>query len=599
MSNSTDLEMVSLLTDLKKKAKDIADEVINISQSSSDDFINIGNALQLFYEKSENITQLSREISTALSSDEIHASVTNLQNLLSKIDSLREVEKNRDSWRFSRLTETRKMVSDLITPLEGLGRDGLILQMMGISVKVESRQLDGSDAGFSGLAKDIKTHGKYVNENSAGIVERVFSLSEQLMATLKLSQQNSNQGIFFLSDVIKKAEEATDAIQELKLTSQSTAEDVVESYNEIQNNIAGVVVSSQFQDITRQQMEHVSEALEKVVIKIENELKDEMPQHHKLALLKVASDVIEIQNAQLNHALNEFVSAVSNIIQNMGNIAERIEIINQSSGSINKTSDNIEIPPLQRVENNINAINSALQKNVENEKKISQIVLDSAKQVNTVTEFIDDIVYTNSNIELVAMNARIKASQARGNGATLDVLAGEIHKLSMDTRRLTQKISSLLKNLENYTRNLIKEIDEQITENENNFNPVLEDIQQYIDKIKTTEKHIDELLEKMEVEASQLSESITDEVSGIKIHYLIENNIGVVMEKLDQLKEEISQIIPSGFELNDQEQVDLKNLYTMDSERKIHALKVKNGDYEEFNNTNENDDEFDDNIELF
>jgi methyl-accepting chemotaxis protein len=74
----------------------------------------------------------------------------------------------------------------------------------------------------------------------------------------------------------------------------------------------------------------------------------------------------------------------------------------------------------------------------------SKTMSNMAETISTVSTFVRGIEDIGAEIELIALNARVKAAHTGDQGRTLGVIAMEIQNLSVDARNRTGKVTGIL-----------------------------------------------------------------------------------------------------------------------------------------------------------
>src|SRR6185369_16231021 len=92
---------------------------------------------------------------------------------------------------------------------------------------------------------------------------------------------------------------------------------------EVSGNLSEVVTSMQSHDITRQQLEHIVEALERLAADLRVVGDAGQDEEQRRNLIIETGDVCELQSAQLRHASSEFYGAACSIVDNLRDVARK------------------------------------------------------------------------------------------------------------------------------------------------------------------------------------------------------------------------------------------------------------------------------------
>jgi Methyl-accepting chemotaxis protein len=385
-------------------------------------------------------------------------------------------------------------------------------------------------------------------------------------------------------------------------------ENIANNSKNVSKNIGNIVTSIQFHDITRQQMEHVYEALEEVSGKINlsgfrGSVK-EVPEDN----LSTLHDVCELQSYQFSSSINEFVEAVDNIILHLKDVEHNVTDIfsdtlcllaeDDSSGD-NSRKDN----SLSAVKTELSAILSSLHKNEEISEELSKSIKSVVEIVEDLAKYVLEIEEIGTEIEIIALNARIKAAHTGLNGLALGVLAEEIQKLSIDAKAQTISVTGILQDIGKISKTLKMSIDESAQkEDSNSVSDINEKIIGLINTIIDLEKDTKVTIDGIRTKVTNLKDDINKTADNIKIHHqnkqIADGINALLMAIISVLKKNINPAV------NKKSNVDnLLAKYTMDSERQIHErfskkekLAIENNDDE---SEKKQDDFFGDNVDLF
>jgi len=374
---------------------------------------------------------------------------------------------------------------------------------------------------------------------------------------------------------------------------------------QISSSISEIVSSLQFHDIVRQQIEHVAEALEDSVNRIPEYFTDENEDIIIDHFLHI-SDVCEIQMAQLEHSNLQVTEAVEKVIENLKGISIFIQslyanIVRIASGS--KKGDESFIAVIKK--DLLNLIEN-LKKNKEIAEELTNSIKEVVDTVSVLGKYVEEINETGDEIELIALNARVKAAHTGLSGAVLDVLAEAIQRLSFDSKDLINGISIKLSSISE-TSELLKNNSEKIfvLEEGSFMTETSEDITRIINNLNKIDNKIWENFELIGKSVDELKVSIKGEVGNIKVQKKINSELSQFVMLLKDIVKMISQNVESDKARPNKITDHLHKLYSMESERKIHKTFVDKKSFtignqnKRINDKKKKEDDFGDNVELF
>lgn len=221
--------------------------------------------------------------------------------------------------------------------------------------------------------------------------------------------------------------------------------------------------------------------------------------------------------------------------------------------------------------------------------------------VDDLSTYVSEIEEVGSEIEIIALNARVKAAHFGTNGSALGVLAESIQRLSLEAKQQTVSTADILENIISGSKKLRNDLE---SKNENsqqaNVSSAIQKINELLGSMKSVETNTNERVELIKENVGALKNKIDIAKNGITIHEDAENVIGLIINELNNTVD----FIRSNFELQSNRRENTKNIYakyTMQSERKIHEnfSERENPVFSEAAQPVANEKSFGDNIELF
>jgi len=251
----------------------------------------------------------------------------------------------------------------------------------------------------------------------------------------------------------------------------------------------------------------------------------EMAEGVSKAMEDIAKGTVE-QSSELNGTLvvmENLSSSINNIIDNVSNIT----IASNEAEKVGDESLNI-VKGLEIKTKNSNEAMGEITLNIE-------VLTESIKEIEQVIEIIQGI---SEETNLLSLNASIEAARAGENGKGFAVVAEEVKKLAEESRKSSEGISKIIKNIylnANNTKSLIdvsrevfKEQSEAVTFTNNSFVNIIKST----GKITSGLRDIEELMDRINLQKDktlQLTNSIK---------YITENSAANTEEVLAATEEQ-------------------------------------------------------------
>jgi methyl-accepting chemotaxis protein len=592
-------ELVVILNSIENTANSVG----SITGNFEKDFLAIGSKIQRFLNISKNLSADSSHIASVITESFLKKGITELNLLLKQFSEFlsKSVEDIKDE--IIKLSEILEKIDSIVDNLENFYKIVKQMRMLCISTKIESSRLGDDDRGFNMLADNVEKLANFINDKVKLISINSNVLSKKIEQSIfklgKLKGEQYQQAEIILSNT----NHTLSAFEAKYHEASSKTEEISLSSKDVFNTINKIVVSIQFHDINRQKLEHVSEALNRLLTKITNDDPADTTLSSISDKYGFIHDVCELQVNQLQNARDEFVSAVLDIISNLKNVEKDIDDIYGEITSVLGEETIFSKDSLDDVKIELTSIQSGLNKNGEIGKEISASIKSVVDIVDDLTKDILEIEEVGTEIELIALNAIVKAARTGSDGAALGVLAEYIQRLSFSAKLHTSFTSKILENISTVSLKLKENLDTSSSDDkEDKFLVTNQKISDIIQSIGQLGNDAATVLQRVNTGATGLKNEIESTVSGITIHETFQLKVTQLIGELTAVIDGIKQknVLNSNRKLHTEE---LLEKYSMHSERSIHNKFVENTNNEKELNRKHNNDTnevlFDNNVELF
>lgn len=572
-----------------EKLKNLAAEIGRLTVSTEDEFLLIGAQLQQFYSDAGKISSLSSSIISKVSGHETEDAIAGLRSLTSHMDSYLQHEKDETSASVSALENILRLLINVNDALGGFKKVIKVLHMLGISTKIESVRMGDDNAGFYNLAVDVEKLSESIKEKSGNIMERKEDLAgmirDTLSKVLQIAAAEQNEATI----IFDRTRGAIDSFEESRSRYSAAVGRLSCISSELSSNTGRIVSSVQFHDITRQQMEHVKEALDEQAEKIGRDT-------DRQDTVLECGYICELQAAQLEHSLAAINSAVSEIIEGLqgvaGSGAEMAAEVMSMAGNADETGGSF----LDQIGKGLGSVTNALSESGDANRSLSNAMSSVSETIGHITDFVNDIEDIGSEIELIALNAQIKAARTGTEGAALGVLAEAIQKLSVEARSQSLVVSRTLHEITAASEYLITAIDNDSDTIQSEVRGMIDDLNGLLGSLRSLNNDLLPLLRQTSDASQRLSDAIECTVSGITVHREIAQVVEPVISTLRRVVDGTGAFSSGGTPTDSRKFKELAERYTMHSERRVHES-IANG--RGVDSIAATADDLGDNIELF
>lgn len=628
------------------RLREIAEELRSLNRSTEGEFLEIGEKLQGIHQSTDWISTLSTSLTAVLSGEEIVSTMNSLGSIALHVQDL-QAEAMQNTSMLQKVLENLEDIRRQLSYFDNAVRE---LRVLCISMRIESARLGEGDAGFNTLADDVDRLVVDVGSKCGRLLGTIESVDIKLRQTLARALEIEAAQIKDARVILQDALSNLDLLKERHRLSSDGTQLIVARYDSVKRSIGEIILSLQFHDITRQQIEHATESLSRLTDMNDPPQENTVPApdgaagafrnffQPKDARARrgggdengymshpspgVVRDVCRLQAAQLRRARDELVSAVRRIIDNLRAIASLVDDISNETSKIarnsNGSSDSCDAGCffLDELRIGFSSLAPSLSHYAETSRELSQVVKSIGRAMDEMMTFAGGIQAIGTSIKLIALNAIIKACHMDQQGAPLAVLSEGVHRLSLDTCRQTNSISDALGSIDEITGALLGRIDSK-KENTDTVDLMNGDTRNLFETLQTVTEKTASTLGSVEEQGLRLFGDIERTVESITVHHRVTQVLDRVIAELTEIVEQIGpgedgEESPMGAEHLEV----LEASYTMQAEREVHESlagmqprreaasppKEPAADHEqgsEDGSEGKDDDDLGDNVELF
>lgn len=567
--------------------------------TTEDEFLQIGSMLQSFYQRSADISGMANQLVSVVSGENVASLTFRLQQIMADMEAYLASAQLRSSDSCSTLQQVQVILDKLSEPLEGFQKMNKSLRMLSISTKIESARLGEVGSGFVNLAMDVEKLSHQVNEKSAAILahrQLLATLITENLVTVRLAGAEQN---VMVSTTLKDTSVNLAELMSVNERCTQFGSTVSTISTEVADSISEVVSSMQMHDMTRQQLEHVVEALER----LSSELTEGESDNLRRVVIE-AGDVCELQEAQLRFASSELYSAVCTIVDNLREVARKQSVVAQETATVTGAADSTGSSFVEVMSQGMATVTSVLTLCARADQNMSVTMKKVAQTIDEIAAFVTDIEAIGSEIDLIALNSQIKAALTGPQGAALGVLAEAIKRLSDEAVRQTDSVVDSLNGIHAVTKHLL--VDEGIEEGRvgTSVTSMQDELAVILRTMGKMNAEMLSVLSGLNERVLSLTEDVEQATAGVDVHERTKAMADGVLADLELIVARSRQIEPASSEFKENLR-HMEEHYTMESERHIHeALARKRGGQsaiavQSVASSSADDSEFGDNVDLF
>jgi archaellum component FlaC len=579
-----------------KNSIDQVDRLLDrLIEASGKDFLRIAENLQEYYTRAQKMCDKSSKVVKIMTGEALRTATDGLQEILEELKD----HINESQGHFSQISKVfqqhRLELSKLSSSIESFKLHVLNLSMLGFLTRVENAHIFTENTGFATLTDDVRNLSDIIKQKSLHINQ--VSLNVQSFVTRALSKitdlertQSESARI-----TLEKAVTNQQALSQ-KFKSTSVSARLVEQISkDIASSIGDIVISMQFHDIIRQQLEHVKEVLEKLCAAIGQ---DDYTRAEKAAMVR---DVLTLQHAQLKQSYKKLANAVFKIIASLQNITKNVSDVLMETQDVAWASDTKGQSFMEGIDSGITSVIACIKALAEEHATLRGTVTSASEMVSEMSVFVKGIESLGLNLQLIALNARIKAAHLGKEGAMLDTISGSIYELSKNAREDTKDLSKVLATLVDISLRFKEDMLPMQDKQTKTIGFMVDKLRELIESLRSINDAVHAMLREMTTLGESLLKDLQNTADEITVHEQVESVLKKVMKTIEDTSQKARLVCPSGFEsLASSLMSSLDRLYTTKSERDIHVQHLESGPQDRAGSekTNTRDDNWE-NLELF
>jgi hypothetical protein len=549
----------------------IMDMLHSIIANSEGEFLSIGEKLQEFYSNAQQMCEQSASVGEIMTGEGLSRATEGLNSILDELKLHLEDSESHFTKITGAFQEHLAALGKITSHLEDLDLLVLNLSMLGFLTRVENAHIISSNSGFGSLTEDVRRLAENIKQKSHHI--RTVSGNVKTFITHALSK---------IADFEKTQSESAHTAHKHAVTNHAalarknegameSARLIEQKSKEIASSIGNIIMSMQFHDITRQQIEHVKEVIEHLSLKIGGSAENET---ENAALVR---DILELQRAQLKQSEDDLVSAVKKIMENLLSISTSVGGILSETHDVAWASETEGTSFMENLDQGISSVIECIKVTADEQAKLTDTVTSASEMVSEMSVFVQDIETLGLNLQLIALNARIKAAHLGQEGAALDTISGNIYELSRnareDTVTLTMILAGLVQLSMSFKQDLISIQDRQSQA----VTLMVEKLKELIASLHAINDKVLSMLTDMSKLGESLRTDIRNTADGITVHEDVRNMLEDIISLMDRTSDDALAICPSGTSsaaISFLKDKDIDKLYTMKSERDIHLQHI-------------------------
>jgi len=404
----------------------VAADLADLNRRTERDFLSIGGKLAEFIEAVDRISSELTALADMMSADQSSRASQALTCILERFTKIRARAEDGSGL----LDDMRQEAGQLKHTLSAFQGMVTTLTTLGVLTQIETARLGAAGADFGVLSEGVKTLSGSVQDRVENALETARQLMPPIEGALMSAAARQKSQANGLPSMISVLLASISSFGEVQKRAHASSVRMQSRYSAISSAFKNLIVSIQFHDITRQQVEHVIEALRSVSSGSEG-----------------SAAAVALQSSHLADAGEKFEASAAAIARSLDDIAAHVLEMAEESRTLSGFSESAQDSFFLQMEQSCSAILARLARCAKAEASNEATHIGLAETVGRMREAVEKIQAIEIQMLRLALNASVQAAHIGPPGEALAVLAGTIQQLAFESgdrsKSLMQALGSI------------------------------------------------------------------------------------------------------------------------------------------------------------
>ncbi len=492
------------------------------------EFLSVGSRLVEFSDRAGKISEMALSAAGVVSGDEVRGSIAGIRAMIEKIHQyLREAE-DEAALNLQVLETILVFLDGIRKNLTALKETAGKLRMLGLTTKIQSIRTGSDRAGFMDLGEEISLLSAEIASVTADLMDesgKLFDFVSSVHTKVKALAVAQQQQV---SLIISGSTTVLDSLERLSMKSSDNARQIVDGAGKIRENIAGVVVSMQYQDIGCQVLEKVRNVLAGFCSPAAELASGEG--ECRLDILIARQSVG--QSRTLLGIRDKMAESMENVISSLQLVVAHVDEMSKVAAMVQRNSSTF----LRDLGTGMSSVTDFLSRVMASNRAMSENMTSFADTVNSMSKFIGDFERISEEVELIAVNASIKAAQTGSEALGMGVIARAIQKTAEESNLYRGSLLHDLDEASALAGRIRQDIETTAKGKEARLDQMIRDLGVFLDALRYRQEKVMSLLEQIDSGGKAFSHDIDATINGISIH----NTIGIVIDDVSMKLQRIA-----------------------------------------------------------
>jgi hypothetical protein len=401
----------------------IIEDLERLNQSTEQDFLSIGEKLMGFRSTARQVAADTLALTDLISGKQGRNASDALTRMLDHSKELdARIERSGQA-----LVQVHALSSRIRQGFGGLRNTVSVFRTLCTLTRIETSRLGNTGADFGDLAAEVIPLSELIQSSGEGVLEASAMLDTGVQAAMHSGSDLQVRQLRDLPALIAGVLQGLDAFEERRRRAAELSILQAAQYRDLCDAIDGVVTELQFHDITRQQVEHVIDAL--------RDLRDGNSDSRM---------ILALQSAQLSSTSATFASSIERMERDLDHFATRVQEMTEATRALMGMSSGDHDSFFLQMEGHFNDILKLLASCGETESEINAAAASLGSTIGGMCQSVHKIREIEISIQRISINATLRATQIGAGGDPLSVIAAVMLRLATESNLNTESAADAL-----------------------------------------------------------------------------------------------------------------------------------------------------------
>ena len=413
----------------------VIDQVIrdleDLNGSTERDFLAVGEKLMEFRSTARQIASDMAALGELISGEHgrnVSAALTRI------LEHAREMDAGIEQSGLA-LGEVHDLAARIRLAFAGLGNTVSTFRTLCTLTRIETSRLGDTGGDFGDLAAEVRPLSEGIQTSGEGVLEVSSQLDQGVQGAIRSAAELRVRQLKELPALIEGVIDGLKAFEERRQRAVESSARQAADYEALCEAAGNVVRSVQFHDITRQQIEHVVEALRQLRCACGS---------GRGSLPPDARAILALQSSQLCGAARVFASSAGRMERDLESIAVRVQGMAEAGKALMGISDDERDSFFLRMEGHFTAILKMVASCTAGQVETESVAANLAATINRMRASVAEVRGIEIRIQRIATNATIRATHLGARGDALNVIAEVMQRLALDSNSNTEIVARTL-----------------------------------------------------------------------------------------------------------------------------------------------------------